>query len=191
MLGWKSHFLGGGWHVWSLLSIWLRSMFLSFGWQNFFMGVMAFAWLGLRVLPGQTRTPTWKKNDGLAANSPKMPVIHLDSGWLRDIHHPDGSEHVCIRGHNRTMFGFLSRACVNYHYLGCRVNEIPKRISATQLLSGKPWKRYIRCWWPNSTECTIWWKKPNPEMMAWCDFYLILLSRIWANKNALKYLDLK
>ena len=46
-----------------------------------------------------------KDNDGLAANSPKMPVIHLDSGWLRDIHHSDGSEHVCIRRHNRTMFG--------------------------------------------------------------------------------------
>ena len=104
-----------------------------------------------------------KENDGLAANSSKMPVIHLDSGWLRDIHHPDGSKHVCIRGHSRTMFGFLSWACVNYHYLGRRVNEIPKRISATQLLSGKPWKRYIRCWWPNSTECTIWWKKPNQK----------------------------
>lgn len=73
-----------------------------------------------------------------------QPILQRCPWFIWDIHHPDGSERVCIRGHSRTIFGFLSWACVNYHYLGRRVNEIPKRISATQLLSGKPWKRYRR-----------------------------------------------
>ena len=62
------------------VSIWLRSMSLSCGWQNFFMGVMAFAWLGLRLLPGQTRTPTWKRKRWFGSQFFKDA---RDSSWFR------------------------------------------------------------------------------------------------------------